>query len=569
MSKNLEEITKRLRDPNYGINPMGTIIDVPWGGDVKGTIKVSKSIHKIDKKAMKVDMTPSDQEFLDDVIGKFMRLCRTNLLFLGNKMMGFEYIRPEYPFCMRVAKFLAQEALRMMLLEPRWHLKTTFLAVFIVQNLLNNFENTWMIKSGVWGNAQQILKLIYYRLLTEEMRNVWGDLRGDTYSFTAIDLSYRKPSEQDRVHNIDIAGAQSETTGQHYTNGGFDDLSGEKNSETIEQCDKAWDDYENKILLIDNMILQTCTRWHSADVPGRIIEQNPRIRREKPHLAYKILHEPVYNDLGEPIFPEIYDHDWVENKRVELAAFRFSAQMLLKPISSEDQTFKEEWLKPWYFKTYTEIKDEILNIYIMDDPASSKARHADRTSIIVVGVSPTFHLYIMDERTGKFNTIEHINHIFDLIVKWRDFKIGDYKPKWTFQRYGIEQGTYEKTFKPFLRERMEKTGIIFSPRLLKPGNVLDAKKKLIRGLQPYAQMGMLHILEILKQYQSEIIGYGAGRYDDRANATAYIFQMGGIKPKEVMPEEKKTRFQKHHERNLRKFRRGGRRRDFINQGVRG
>lgn len=571
MSENLKAITEKIRHPNYGMNPMGMSIDLPWGNDVMETIQIHKTLPKVEKKAIARDMTPHDAACVEDLIYQLQEKCRYNLVFLANRMMKFEKVRPDYPYIQDAAKFLAQDALRMLLLASRWFLKTTLLSVYIVQNILRDFENTWMLKSGVYENAQQVLKLIYYRSVTPEMQEVWGDLRGDTWSFSALDFAYRKPSQQDRVHNIDISGAQSETTGRHYTNGGFDDLTGEKNTETEAQMKKAWDDYQYKLLLIDNIILQTATRWKPNDVPGRILEENEGKPDSDP-LKYKIFFRPGETEISPkvyvPTFPEEYPREWLEARRSELAAFRYSAQILLKPIAEDEQIFKEQDILPYMYDSYFDIKDIILRLYIITDPASSQARHADRTAIGVLGVSPTYHVYVMDERVGKFSTVKTIDHIFELREKWRDFRIGDFKPDWTLHKTGMEKGGYEKTVKSFLKERMEMTGDVFKMYPLEPGHQKDAKIARALGFAPWPQNGMFHVLSTMKDYRNEIIGFGATRYDDRVDMTTYIFQLAKKPAKPPSEKKEPTRQQIWHQRNLLKSRMIGNRRAFLNQGAR-
>jgi len=572
-SKTLKAITKRIHHPDYpyNLNPIG--IEMPWGNDVCDMVRITKALPKREKKAVSLDMTPLDDEYVDDVIGSLKRDCKTDILFLGNQMMGFKYLRHEYPFARLVADFLNQRAFRMALYLPRWHLKTTFGAVFVTQDILTDPEHTWMIKCGVYGNAAQIMSLIYYRARTDAMVDVWGDLRGDIWSSTGLDFSTRKPAEHDRQPNVYISGSESEVTGQHPWGGFIDDASGEQNSKTYDQCKKVTDDYENKLFVITGPILQALTRWHLADMGGYIIEKNIELRKTKPGSAniYEILKRPVYNEMMEPLFPEIYPVEWIEEKRAALAGFRFQAQMMLNPLNPEDQVFKEEWIKPWVFETYESIKNEKLSIYILDDPASSKRGSADETAIMVVGVSSTFHLYVMDESVKRYNSIEHIDELFKLRAKWRDFKIGDFKPDWTLKRTGMEKGGLEQTLKPFLRQRMEMTGDIFYCYPLNPGNSADAKKSRIVGIQPWAIQGMLHILGSLKKCITDIISYGAAKHDDRVDAIAYILQIGGVKPKDIPAvKEEEPRHTKWHKRNLKKCRRMLRRDrvSYLNQGAR-
>jgi|GEM_PF-4763289 len=570
MSKTLTEITNRLRDKDYpyNINPMG--IELPWADGVSEMIRVTNALPKCEKQAIRHDMVPLDDEYVDDVVGTLQRKCKNNLLFLGNKMMGFDYLRPEYPFCRMVANFLNQRAWRMGLYLPRWHLKTTFGTVFLTQDILIDSEHTWVIKSGVWTNAQQILKLIYYRSRTDAMIDVWGDLKGDEWSSTGLDFSTRKASKHDRQPNVYISGSESEVTGQHPWGGLYDDLSGEQNSKTYDQCRKVTDDYENKLFVVTGPILQALTRWHLADMGGYIIEKNIELRKTKPgsENIYEILKRPIYNEMMEPLFPEIYGVEWIEEKRAALAGFRFQAQMMLNPLNPEEQVFKEEWIEPWVFDTYESIKNEKLSIYILDDPASSKKYTADEIAIMVLGVSSAFHLYVMDESVGRFDTMKHIDEIFRLRTKWRDFKIGDFKPEWTLKKFGIEKGSYEQTIKPYIRQRMEMTGDIFHVYLLNPGNSADAKKQRIVGLQPWAINGMLHILKALKKCRTDVISYGASKHDDRIDAISYILQIGGVKPKDIPAAKPELTIQQQfHRRNLRKSRFGRRKRSYLNQGV--
>lgn len=90
------------------------------------------------------------------------------------------------------------------------------------------------------------------------------------------------------------------------------------------------------------------TRWHADDLAGRILQ-----RAEEVGINWRVVNLPAFaeeNDelgrpVGEPLWPERFDHDWLTAQRKMLGAYPWSALYQQRPSPPEGSLFKRHWFK--------------------------------------------------------------------------------------------------------------------------------------------------------------------------------------------------------------------------------
>lgn len=528
---------------------------------------------------MAQDCTEDDRQMTTDPIGFFRRKSIENLPFLMNKLLGFNYVRVEYPYVRRVSDFLCQDKPRMMLVVPRFHLKTSFAEGYVTRDLLRNPEHSWLIESESSDLSEMIFDHIKRGFTTDEMMMIWGDLRGDMWSAKkGIKLNTRPANCRNREPNIYFSSVSSATTGHHPTHLLLDDIMGEGNSQTPEQREKTIEHYKRMMLVVQHQVLFNATRWHFDDVVNEILEQNKKISFDNPN-RYFYLYEPVLDQYNNPLFPEVYDIDWIEQKRTELGAYLFAAQMMNQPIDPTNLIFPyQEVIHPYMYESLEELlghdpeKPKIkLNIVITDDPsAPSTSSRSDPTAIMVAGVDVHNHVYILEYCNKRFRTVaQHVNKLIQLYQKWTPWSDSPIK-------VGMEKGCYEKMMKEPIALQKKIMNVSFRIQEIHytgHQTVLGrSKHSHYISIQPYFENGMVHIRKGMEELVDQLISItyrSLPTHDDLADTLVFVFHL--IRPpKEDVPVEELDYKQRYMKRIASKFfKRNGNFSyiNYINEGV--
>jgi predicted phage terminase large subunit-like protein len=89
----------------------------------------------------------------------------------------------------------------------------------------------------------------------------------------------------------------------------------------------------------------TMSRWHQDDPAGRLVDQQ-RARWTILDLpAEAEANDPLGRAVGEPLWPELRNAEWLQEKREELGAYGFASLLQGRPRPREGGMFKWEWWK--------------------------------------------------------------------------------------------------------------------------------------------------------------------------------------------------------------------------------
>jgi len=117
----------------------------------------------------------------------------------------------------------------------------------------------------------------------------------------------------------------------------------------------------------------------------------------------------------------------LENKYKKQGVYNFACQILLNPVANSLQNFKLEWLR--YYGGYN--PQQVLNKYVIVDPANSKKKESDYTSMFVVGAGEDGNYYIVDMVRDRLNLKERTDKLFKLVNKYKPILVG-------YEQYGMQ-----------------------------------------------------------------------------------------------------------------------------------
>ena len=315
------------------------------------------------------------------------------------------------------------------------------------------------------------------------------------------------------------AGAGGSFTGRGFKIGIVDDLF--KNREEAESQvirDSRWGFYKTAFYTRQRgatMMVVIGTRWHTDDVIGRLIEKQKEDEKNKVEYYDKweiikfpaiALQDEVHRKKGEALWPEQFPIEKLRKTENALGPYDFSSLYQQEPITSENQEFKQEWIKK---RTWHEV--EILNTrkFATIDPGGSKDGN-DFTGITRNYVDQqnkwNFKSYRM-----RLDPKEIINLIFQLYSE-------------SFEKIGIEETMYTQAIEPFLKEEMRERNKFPSIYPLKH-NQTD-KNVRIRGLIPrYSSGSIYHIEGECIDLEKEMMIFPKGANDDVLDSAAYQLQL--------------------------------------------
>jgi len=425
---------------------------------------------------------------------------------------------------------LEEFVLERMYLCHRVFYKTTIVTKVHSLQLLLNFPNIHIVLChNKQENSSDNLVTVKNFFLTTEIKRLfpefipdgkeWGNMSG----FSAANRTDLGRTEE----NIEAIGIETEITGRHWDVAKKNDLVTEKSVWTEEQIKKTqdWDarfnvghftDPERKLQDYEG------TRYHFADLYS-VKLNNPKI---------KVMTYPLLLDSN----PENLTIENIQNpKRFSVEGIKdlmsdmwtFMCQHLLKPEDPARMQFKREMIQ------YGEAKD--ANFYLFVDPASSRKKRSDYTSMLVVGVDSENKKYIADGIRDKLDTKQRIDEALNLAIKW------------SIKGCGWEAISFQTTDVYYLEEERRKRKLFFTIEEIKSHQV--AKEDRIRSLIPeyanhewfWPSKGKVvkrssfdgKMYDLTEKLEYEFLQFPLCEHDDLMDTQTFFNKISVIKPRKI------------------------------------
>ena len=257
-------------------------------------------------------------------------------------------------------------------------------------------------------------------------------------------------------------------------------------------------------------VIVIATRWHTDDIIGRLLKKQKEDEAEslEHYDKWKVIEFPaiatkdeVFRKQGEALWPEKFPIEKLRTIENALGPYEFSALYQCSPITSENQEFKEQWLKR---RTMQEVEALDTRKFATIDPGG-KEEENDYSGIIRNYIDKENKWNIRAMRV-HFDSKELMNYIFTLHDEG-------------FEKIGIEETVYLKAVEPFFRDECVKRNKFPSVEPLK--HYKTQKEVRIRGLIPrYSAGAIYHIEGECKNLEDEMFVFPKGAHDDTLDALA-------------------------------------------------
>jgi len=320
--------------------------------------------------------------------------------------------------------------------------------------------------------------------------------------------------------NVQVMSVGASLVSKHYDLMIFDDPVNDDNTTTRELRDKIDRWYRNALQLrhdANSRIRLIGTRWHFDDLYSRLIRRE-MLRRKKlkeQGLAvrprYWIHHRQVVEkvDIGgdtivgyedvQPIWPERFTKDAIEEIREENGSYIFSCQYMNNPLPEEDAIFKYSDIN---FCDEYDIPEDVVN-FVACDIAVEDTNHGDWWVITVGSFDIQGNMYVREIIRDKLLTSTFLAHVAAVTKKWKPRKVV------------IETVGFQKTLNKTYREWSARHGYNIPWSEIKKGT--SSKKKRILAFQPRVERGDFYIEEGIRNIEpaiDELTTYPRSTYDD-------------------------------------------------------
>lgn len=363
-----------------------------------------------------------------------------------------------------------------------------------------------------------------------ETRNLMGEKRYQNVFKTrlATDSTAKGKWNTDGKGAYNAVGVGGSTTGKGAKFFIVDDsLKDRKEAESEVIREGIWDWFRSVArtrLTPDGAMVVMQTRWHMDDLIGRLqntdtwidyfdflkkgLDGNKWVRLRLPAFADK---DEPYRKTGEPLWPQRYSHDELEDIKQSLGPYEFSALYQQTPVAQGNQEFNPEWYR---YITNSEMDSKWFpKRYLTIDTAVSQKESADYTGFVDNRVDDknVWHLEAWKQRITPDKLIDQL---FAL------------QAQNNYTTIGIEETMFLLVIKPFLDAEMRKRDIYLP---IVPLKHEQTKKEIrVRALIPrYASGSIYHIEGKCSELEFEQSVFPFGANDDVVDSCAYQVQLVG------------------------------------------
>ena len=301
-------------------------------------------------------------------------------------------------------------------LWAREHYKSTIITFGLtIQSILRDPEVT----IGIFSHTRPIAKAFLRQIMRELEGNVilngafpdvlWGGKLKDAPKWSEDEGIIVKRKSNPNEATVEAWGVvDGQPTSKHFKILLYDDVVVRDSVTNPEMMEKTMAQLEMSYNLgqVGGARRFVGTRWHFNDAYRTLMNRG----------SAKLRFHPGRKG-GEEDGESVYWPDSVHlEKRRDMGPYSYASQILLNPKADALQGFRREWLR--YYKRIEESKWKRMSRYLIVDPANSKKKGSDYTSMGVVALGFDRKRYLLDGIRDRLNLTERTERLFDLHRKW-------------------------------------------------------------------------------------------------------------------------------------------------------
>ena len=433
---------------------------------------------------------------------------------------------------------------------PRGHLKSHMVATWAAWCITRHPEVTILYLSATAELAETQLYAIKNILESDVFQRYWPEYlhpqegKRTKWSERKISVDHvQRKLEGVRDATISTAGLTTNTTGWHADVIIADDLVVPENAYT-EDGREAVSKKASQFTSIRNpggFTLACGTRYHPRDAYATWAEQEYDVYNDDGELIDR---KPVWK-----IRSEVVEKDgvflWPRAVRADGKAFGFDIRQLAR-IRAEYTDRVQYWAQyyndpndpgsdrisrskfQYYDKKYIVqnggrwyYKDMPLNVYASIDFAFTISKRSDWTALVVIGMAPNGHIFILD--IDRFKT-DKIPEMFQHVVEMHS--------KWEFKKLRAEVGTAQGMIVNDLKDKITEEGMRLSIDSTPPPNNKRKEERIAAALEHrYDNMSVWHFRGGFTDVLEEELVLARPAHDDVKDALASAVEIA-VRPRD-------------------------------------
>jgi phage terminase large subunit-like protein len=360
--------------------------------------------------------------------GVWRQLAKNDLYFLLRYACG--RIDLENDWCFERAREVQAEPNGCLDLWAREHFKSSLITFGMsIKEILNDPEITIGIFSHTRPIAKGFLRQIKREFEANEfLKNLfsevlWANPRKESPKWSEDDGIVVKRRGNPKEATVEAWGlVDGQPTAKHYKIRNYDDIVVPESVTTPDMIAKTTRQWE----LSDNLGSQggtfrvAGTRYHFSDTYGEMMRR--KVVKARVYPCTKDGTENFHPDNCQLMSPET-----LAKKRRVQGQYTFGTQMLLNPKGDSAEGFQRAWLA--YSKG--EPHGRGMNKYIIVDPANSKKKGSDWTTMGVIGLGADRKYVLLDLIRDRLNLGERTKALLTLHEKWLPLGVG-------YEEYGLQ-----------------------------------------------------------------------------------------------------------------------------------
>ena len=253
------------------------------------------------------------------------------------------------------------------------------------------------------------------------------------------------------------------------------------------------------------------TRWHTADLIGRILTQEKEKKKTGPRKYVQINYPAIaeedekYRKKGEALHPARFTLEELQELQENMARRDWLALYQQRPVDEEGNFFKND-----HFNFYSpEQLPKTLYIYISTDFAVSTKSHADFTCIWPYGVDTHGNIWFLaDFVHAKLDSGASVRALVDLAKRHQPIHVE------------IEAGVIRAAIGPIIDMECDRQKTYFS--IVSPNPAAD---KITRAVPAQAmfEMGKIYLPDTQRVHFNivpELLAFDKGIHDDAVDTIA-------------------------------------------------